>query len=311
MGGSSAGGINFKGLSNSALPARSSAEDAAVEAFQTELGGLLGDLLASYNHRDHALVEKRVAPIAEALCGEYSGTMDRLFGGSVAKHTYVNGLSDIDCLITIDGSDLADHSPVAALKKIVETAANVSGDATVTVGRMAVTVTYPDGMEVQLLPAMRQDSGKVSIPTSDGAGWSTVDPQSFREALTRRNGECGGKLVPTIKLAKAVLASMDADLGLSGYHVESLAIEAFRGYGGTKSTAAMLPAFFERARSLVLEPIKDSTGQSVHVDADLGPAHNDQRQHISLALGRIARQMRTASAVASRERWNDFFGLDD
>lgn len=311
MGGSSAGGINYRGLSSSALSARSSAEDAAVEAFQTELGRLLGDLLASYNHRDHALVEKRVAPIAEALCGEYSGTMDRLFGGSVAKHTYVDGLSDIDCLITLDGSDLADHSPAAALQKITATAEDVSRDATVTVGRMAVTVTYPDGMEVQLLPAMRRDSGKVSIPTSDGVGWSTVDPQSFREALTRRNGECGGKLVPTIKLAKAVLASMDADLGLSGYHVESLAIEAFRGYAGTKSTAAMLPAFFERARSLVLEPIKDSTGQSVHVDADLGQAHNERRQHISLALGRIARQMRTASAVASRERWSDFFGLDD
>jgi len=311
MGGSSGGGMNYRGLSSSALPARPSAEDAAVEAFQTELGALLGDLLATYNHRDYALVEKRVATIAEALCGEYSGSMDRLFGGSVAKHTYVDGLSDIDCLITIDGSNLVDHTPSAALKKIAETAGKVSGDAKVTVGRMAVTITYPDGMEVQLLPAMRQDSGKVVIPTGDGADWSTVDPQSFREALTRRNSECGGKLVPTIKLAKAVLASMDADLGLSGYHVESLAIEAFRGYDGTKSTARMLPRFFERARTLVLEPIIDSTGQSVHVDAYLGPADSDERQRISLGLGRIAGQMRTASAVASRERWNDFFGLDD
>ncbi|HYC97032.1 CBASS oligonucleotide cyclase [Brevundimonas sp.] len=311
MGGSSSGGSNYRGLSSSAVPARPSVEDAAVEAFQTELGELLATLLASYNQRDYALVEKRVEPIVEALCGEYSGSIERLFGGSVAKHTYVDGLSDIDCLITIDGSDLAEHTPGAALRKIANMAAEVSSGATVTVGRMAVTVSFADGMEVQLLPAMRGDDGKVSIPTSDGKGWSTVNPQNFRDALVRRNGECGGKLVPTIKLAKAVLASMDSDLGLSGYHVESLAIEAFRGYSGTKSTAAMLPAFFERARTLVLEPIKDSTGQSIHVDSDLGQAHNEQRQHVSLALGRIARQMRTASAAASRDRWSDFFGLGE
>ena len=311
MGGSSSGGINYRGLSNSATPARPGVEDAAIEAFQTELGELLATLLANYNHRDYALVEKRIEPIVEALCGEYSGTMDRLFGGSVAKHTYVDGLSDIDALITIDGSDLADHTPSAALKKIGDTAIEISGEAAVSLGRMAITIRFTDGMELQLLPAMRTKDGEISIPTSDGVGWSTVNPQSFREALTRRNGECGGKLVPTIKLAKAVLASMDADLGLSGYHVESLAIEAFRGYTGTKTTAAMLPAFFERARTLVLEPIKDSTGQSVHVDSDLGQAHNERRQRISLALGRIARQMQTASAAGSRDRWNDFFGLGE
>jgi hypothetical protein len=311
MGGSSSGGINYRGLSSAAGNLRPSIDDAAAEAFQTELGALLSGLLADYNNRDHALVEKRIEPIAEALCGEYSGSIDRLFGGSVAKHTYVDGLSDIDCLITIDGGDLADHTPSGAIEKIAEIAASVSNGATVKPGRMAATVTFSDGMEIQLLPAMRAADGKVTIPTSNGEGWATVDPQRFRDALTRRNGECGGKLVPTIKLAKAVLASMDNDLGLSGYHVESIAIEAFRGYAGTRTTAAMLPAFFERARTLVLEPIKDSTDQSVHVDSDLGPAQNDRRQHISIALGRIARQMRTASAAGSRDRWNDFFGLDE
>lgn len=310
MGGSSGGGINYRGLSGSSVPAHIGVEDAAVEAFQTELGALLSDLLATYNDRDVALVEKRIEPIAEALCGEYSGQMDRLFGGSVAKHTYVDGLSDIDCLITLDGSNLADHTPAAALEKIAQTAGSVSGNATVTIGRMAVTVRFNDGMEIQLLPAMRAADGKVRIPDGNAA-WSTVDPQGFRDALTRRNGECGGKLVPTIKLAKAVLANMDSDLGLTGYHVESLAIEAFRRYDGTRTTAAMLPAFFERARSLVLAPISDSTGQSVHVDSALGPPESEQRQHISLALGRIARQMRTASAAGSRDRWNNFFGLGE
>src|SRR5258707_6172738 len=44
---------------------------------------------------------------------------------------------------------------------------------------------------------------------------------------------------------------------------------------GEMTTSAMLPAYFERARELILAPMRDSTGQSVHVDEYLGSANND------------------------------------
>ena len=116
--------------------------------------------------------------------------------------------------------------------------------------------------------------------------------------------------MPTIKLAKAIIGQLPESQRLSGYHVESLAIAAFRGYDGEKTTSAMLPAFFEKARSLVLSPIRDSTGQSVHVDGYLGAANNEQRQAAGHVLGRIARRMRNATAAGSTEQWNDLFGLD-
>jgi hypothetical protein len=72
----------------------------------------------------------------------------------------------------------------------------------------------------------------------------------------------------------------------------------------------MLPAFFERARELVLTPIRDSTGQSVHVDEHLGPANHDARVVLSHVLGRIARRMRNASAAGSAAQWRALFGLD-
>ena len=310
MGGSSSGIVNYRGLPASGdflVPGYDAVENVA---FQTELGGFLGGLLANYNDRDHALIEKRLAPVVEDLCGSYAGSADKQFGGSVAKHTYVDGFSDIDCLITMDAGDLEGDLPPSALKQIAAVAEKIAVEASVSTGRMAVTLAFADGMEIQLLPAVRAEDGRVHVPSSDGEGWSEIDPSTFREALTKRNAECGGKLVPTVKLAKAVLANLSEQL-LSGYHVESLAIEAFRGYAGLKTTAAMLPSFFERARTLVLQPIRDSTGQSVHVDSYLGEADSHARQEISFTLGRIARQMRTASAADSLERWQDFFERTD
>ncbi len=48
---------------------------------------------------------------------------------------------------------------------------------------------------------------------------------AFQQALTKRNQQCGGKLVPTIKLAKAINGQLPANQALSGYHMESLAIK--------------------------------------------------------------------------------------
>jgi hypothetical protein len=267
-------------------------------------------LLAEFNDRDHELLADRLSEIRAALQDEHDGDFAPLFGGSVAKHTYVDGLSDIDCLIKLNDSELHGHTPEAALERIAAVVRETVDGATVTVGRMAVTVRYGDEMELQLLPAVDLGDGRLHVPAGNGQDWSRINPRTFRAVLSQRNEECAQKLVPTIKLAKAVLAAQQEGL-LSGYHVESMAIAAFRDYPGTRTTAAMLPAFFERARTLVLEPIRDSTGQSVHVDADLGPPNSQARQEASLALGRIARQMRTASVVASEARWLELFGYDE
>jgi hypothetical protein len=229
----------------------------------------------------------------------------------VAKHTYVDGLSDIDSLVLINDSGLHGDSPqqvLARMEHILER--KLRGQATVSHGRMAVTIDYGDGMVIQLLPGVRADDGRVHVPSSRRDGWSKINPVAFQEALTRRNSECSGKLVPTIKLAKAIVGQLPEAQRLSGYHMESLGIAAFRDYPGEKTTKAMLPPYFERARELVLSPIKDSTGQSVHVDDYLGPANSEARQAASHVLGRLARRMRNATAAGSTAQWQALFGLD-
>ena len=72
----------------------------------------------------------------------------------------------------------------------------------------------------------------------------------------------------------------------------------------------MLPKCFERARDLVLAPIRDSTGQSVLVDGYLGAANSEARQTASHVLGRLERRMRNATAAGSAAQWRALLGLE-
>lgn len=289
---------------------RAAERDTAAAAFDVELSELLDDLLAGYNRRDAEAIQDRLSEIKDTLGSELGETFDHLFGGSVAKHTYVDGLSDIDSMLVINDTSLEGRSPDVVLNKLTTILRKALGSkASVEHGRMAVTVTYADGMQIQLLPAVRT-GGKLQVPSSRRDGWSHIDPAGFRQALTDRNQECGGKLVPTIKLAKAIIGGLPEARRLSGYHVESLAIAAFKNYDSERTTRAMLPRFFERAAELVKSPIRDSSGQSVHVDAYLGAQDSDARMRASHSLSRIAREMRNASAASSEGQWRAIFDDD-
>ena len=290
---------------------RKAEEKTTMAAFEAELSSTLGGLLGEYNDRDVKTVRDRLDAIKVALQNSLEGSFDQVFGGSVAKHTYVDGLSDIDSLVLINGSAYEGKSPQQVLARMETIISRELGkQVTVSHGRMAVTIDYGDGMVIQVLPAVKTDGDHVHVPSSRKSGWSKIDPVSFQNALTKRNGECANKLVPTIKLAKAIVGSLPEDQRLSGYHMESLAIAAFRNYSGEKTTSAMLHTFFERARNLVLTPIRDSSGQSVHVDGYLGAANSEARQAASHVLGRLERRMRNATAAGSTAQWRALFDLD-
>jgi hypothetical protein len=114
-------------------------------------------------------------------------------------------------------------------------------------------------------------------------------------------------LIPTIKLAKAINSTLPEGAQLSGYHFESIAVAAFRGYAGPFTTVQMLPFLFRKASELVLSPMIDRTGQSVHVDESLGPDGGAQRQAISHVMHRVCQRMENASAAHSVDRWLDLF----
>src|SRR5258708_6749444 len=117
--GGGGGGSSYTGWQPDRLKdiLREKSNQSALE-FEGNLAGYLSELLAGFNSRDTDLINERLETAKSALEDRLEGSFDQLFGGSVAKHTYVDGLSDIDSLLVINGSDLAEGTPREALKKI-------------------------------------------------------------------------------------------------------------------------------------------------------------------------------------------------
>src|SRR5208283_2098414 len=83
--------------------------------FDTQVSAYLARLLARYNGRDTEAINDHLDAIAGALQGLAQGSIRMLFGGSVAKHTHVDGLSDVDSLVLLSRQDLAGNTPRAML----------------------------------------------------------------------------------------------------------------------------------------------------------------------------------------------------
>lgn len=298
MGGSGGGAFH-----SSRSPGELRAEvqrDLEQAKLESEVNTFLNERLVEINARDTTLINERLDEIEEAL-GERLAETDRLlYGGSVAKHTYVDGLSDVDSLVILKPGAVDADTP-EAMRDSMEAALKLGldmGNVESIRKGFAVTVTYKDGVEIQLLAALERSDG-IAVSDKAGDGWSFIRPKAFEQRLRTSNREQDGRVVPTVKLAKAIVDAClrDADQP-GGYHMEALAIEAFRGYSGPRSNRAMLAHFFGHSAERIKQPIADVTGQSERIDEVFGPANSAQRQRVSAALRRIASRMNSATSVA-------------
>ena len=283
---------------------RDEAERAASNtAFDREVNDLLGKRLATVNDRDPVLTRERLDHILDVLGAGLEDRLETQMGGSLSKHTYLEGLSDVDTLVLLSNADLIDRAPGEVRSRfadILRAKLAMTGVSEIAEGTLAVSVRYDDGSVIQLLPAVRTGSDiRISDPT--GQRWSQIRPQDFAKRLTRANEAMAGRLVPVIKLAKLIVSSFPEERRLSGYHIESLAIDAFRGFAGSMTYKVMLQHFFARAAQRVRAPMSDSTGQSVHVDDDLGAVDSLSRRLAADSLGAVARRMATSRSV---QDWN-------
>jgi Second Messenger Oligonucleotide or Dinucleotide Synthetase domain len=306
---SGGGGHSFSGKIDAAQlfrKLRSSEGETSAQDFEVKVAKMLGSLLSQYNDRDTEKINGYLSTIKEVISDEIEGTVDLLFGGSVSKHTYIDGLSDIDALVLLNKSELKDKSPQEVKEYFFEKLSEGLPNNKIKQGILAVTVNFGDA-EIQLLPAIRTRSG-VKIADPEGTKWSHIRPRKFSEILTKVNKNQGGKVVPSIKLAKAIISNLPEDRQLTGYHVESLAVEVFKQYTGPKKPQQMLTHFFRQASRYVLEPLTDRTGQSLHVDEYLGQKYSLKRQVVADSLGRIGRRLQSANEAMLAEEWKNILG---
>lgn len=288
---------------------REAADAAAVSQLESSVNSLLNERLAELNARDTDLIRGYLDEIEEALKDRVEEFDRLMFGGSVAKHTHVDGLSDIDSLVVLDPEGRQAESSAEVREEIGNVLRSRLGRdrvESVTVGNLAVTVLYRDGTEIQLLPAMEKN-GRLRISKRDGEGWTEhIRPRQFTDALSELNTRQARTVVPAIKLAKAVLAArLSEDEQLSGYHIEALAMKAFENYSGAKTLKSALTHLFESASEQVRFPVRDVTGQSEHVDDYLGGAGSPERRRVAVVLSGLARTMRD---TRSADEWVRLFG---
>ncbi|MCK4580516.1 MAG: nucleotidyltransferase [Dehalococcoidia bacterium] len=280
-------------------------EEARRQLLDGDVNRFLRSVLASCE-RDPAQSSEHLDQLKDALSEDVE--MERfLFGGSVAKHTFVDGLSDIDALVVLTPGFSKAKTPTGILHGFDSTLQERLPEASIREirkGELAVTVAYRDGTEVQLLPAI-QTRGKLAIRNVTGRGWLAIEPGRFHKALSQANRQLGGVLVPTIKLVKSMVSSLPEQHRPTGYHIESLCLKAVEQYKGPCTPKALLPHVFNSAAELVRKPMRDVTGQSRSVDANLGPADSGERKAASRAFAAIAKRLNQARSLA---QWMDTVG---
>ena len=274
--------------------------------FQTDVNNYLNEMLVDYNNRDTVKIERRLREVKECISEDIEGSVDVNFGGSIEKHTFIDGLSDIDSLVILNDTTLVNKSPKAVQKIfIAKLKASLPKGTKIDPGNLSVSISYKDKMQIQLIPAVRQDKQSIKIPSYDGTQWSKIRPKEFTQKLTKSNKQMAHQLVPTIKIIKSINSDSPENRQLSGYHIESLAINAFKGYKGEKTPKKMLEHFFANAKTIVRKPIKDSTGQSIHVDEYLGKSNSEKRKAISYHLDIISRKIASANSASSLLAWKE------
>ncbi|OME46849.1 hypothetical protein BSK59_28815 [Paenibacillus odorifer] len=279
------------------------------EKFESDVNKYIKELFAEINNRDIEGINRHLQILHDALNKDIEGFVDLKFGGSVVKNTYLNGLSDVDMLVLINNHRLASATPDEVLKSFRDQVKKRLPNTEVKIGALAVTVKFSSGHEIQLLPSIKTETG-YKIARSDENRWSNViKPHKFAEKLTAVNQANGNKVVPVIKLMKKVNSCLPSHKQLSGYHIESLAIDAFkRSESVPRTYKEMVGHFCRHAEKAVLKPIADSTGQSVHADNYLGAANSVDRQRASTTFKQILKKVEAANSTNSLASWKKIFG---
>ena len=255
--------------------------------------------LARYTRRDTQTVSQRLESLCEFLRQE-GDVVQTMFGGSVRKGTYVTGLSDVDALLIVNQSSLINKPPSDAIEYVRDTIQQWLPNNCVKAGNLAVSVEYSRGPEIQLLPAIRTADG-VRIADPGSTQWSNVArPDRFAEDLSKVNRDRKGRVTPTIKLAKAIADChiRRKEAKISGYHMEALAIVAFKDYKGSLDPKTMLVRLLGHSINTVKSPIKDSTGQSRYVDQNLGKAGSKLRERASTYFGQMRAEVERCQTKA-------------
>ena len=271
---------------------------------EIDINRMLEDILKEYNSRDVASIGKHLEEIEKALGRSLDGVEKILFGGSISKSTYIEGLSDVDALVILDKSIYSRANPTELKTAFVEMLRKRFPKTEISVGNLAVTVHFSD-YTVQLLPAL-QKGKKFCIADKKANGWTNpIDVKAFTSKLTAVNENNSDKVVPVIKIVKALYSHLPEEYKLSGYHIEAMAVEMFTSYSGRHTLHDMTQYYLDKAKDMVKEPTHDITGQSGTIDSYFGDYNSISRQKLSQHLKEISERFKNSDSTTIKNELLD------
>ncbi len=295
MGGSGGGGAYGGGgggrNTNAAARARTvtNVEEARIKEEQA-----LQESLHRTRKPNDGEVRENVQRVVDDLNEKTKLNATAVLGGSASKGTYVEGISDHDAVVRIPTEAARGKGPREILALLAERIRDTHPAATdVRIGRMAVTVVE-NGRETQYVPAVR-DGRYMRFPVPGEDRWGNAcQPRKFVDKLNRANARLEGAVKEAIRAFRLVQDKhLPKDQHLDGYHVESVALLAFRNYEKGKPRTKMVEDMVRAAAGILRKPVRDGTGQSLHVDDKWGAANSPERQATSHALKGLADRMKT------------------
>jgi hypothetical protein len=274
---------------------------------KSEVNNHFSELLKDFNDRDINEIDRHLENLKTALEADIDGSLKLLFGGSVSKHTYVDGISDIDVLVTVNTSSLANENPQKILDYFYQRIKERLPHTEVKAGNLAVTIKFSKGIEIQLLPAIKTKTG-LKIYDKENCNWTPViKPAKFAQRITEINKANNGNVVPVIKLVKSLNSTSTPDSQLTGYHIEALAVDAFSNYTGKQDYLSMVNHFCSYVQDHIHTKIKDVTSQSYHVDEYLGNDQSEIRTKISKRFERIVKKINLSLKSNDTDTIKDMF----
>jgi len=307
MGGSCGSGEHYGGSGgdNDENSIQPKIEETRTAVDKAEINDYLQGLLNDINQRDTETINYRKDEILKVIEDEFEGSFDISTGGSYSKHTYVDGLSDVDILIDVGNysdSQIPDkENSKSVLQYVADRLKQRYPKTEITVGKMAVTLKFSDGKEIQVLPAFKYHNG-YKIPDPDSNNWITTNPHKFKEKLTKINQDNGGSVKPVIKLVKYLCEKNCVPI--KSYHLENIAIDAFKDYNGPYNRTEMVKYLLNHAKTRVLKRIEDPSGQTDYADEYLGKGNSSQRKQLAKKISKLEQKIENAK---TKDDWEKSF----
>jgi hypothetical protein len=242
---------------------------------------------------------ERIGRAVTHACGHQTQVM---ISGSLPKGTFVKGISDIDLLAIRKARTFTCISPRQLRHSILEALYAGISPARVTEDRFAAKVDAPP-LSIHIVPCVYALS-QVGFPVSE-CEWTPIRPHIFAARLYRRNEHLRGKLTTAIRLAKVILNNLGHYPRVSGCHIEALALMATARIVSHHDILSILSSILSFSARRIVEPTRDVTLQTRHVDAHLGKAFSQERRSLAAQIATVAEAISRSRAQSNYKPLQD------